>query len=194
VREAGLDPDNVEMYARDRNKWKNQIKIRMEEIREWEEQMAGKHRSNEQEVENITRNRKINSIRESLQCDLEHCGRLCKTKAGLKAHQRMAHREKIVEFDCYKCGESFSSQGVKQNHEEFCQGVPRGTCPYCLRTLSISNMARHKKQCSQFNEVQTGHSYKDKLGDKREKKECSVCNKMIVKSNMARHSRIHQQE
>ena len=114
VREAGLDPDNLEMYARDRNSWKNQIKIRMEQIGEWEEQMARKHRGNEQEVENITRKRKRNSIRESLQCDWEHCGRLCKAKAGLKAHQRMAHREKIVEFDCYKCGESFSSQGVKE--------------------------------------------------------------------------------
>ena len=38
VREAGLDPDNVEMYARDRNRWMNQIKIRMEQIREWEGQ------------------------------------------------------------------------------------------------------------------------------------------------------------
>ena len=74
VREAGLDPDNVEMYARDRNKWKNQIKIRMEEIREWEEQMAGKHRGNEQEVENITRNRKINSI--------SHCNVIWNTVGG----------------------------------------------------------------------------------------------------------------
>ena len=174
MREAGLGRDNVEMYARDRNRWKNQIKIRMEQIREWGEQMARRHRGNEQEVENITRNRKRNSIRQSLQCDLEHCGRLCKTKAGLKTHQRMAHRDKVVEFDCYKCGGSFSGQGVKQNQEEFCQGVPRGKCLYCLQTLSSSNMARQKKQCSQFNEVQTGHSYKDKLRDKREKKEYSV--------------------
>ena len=94
VREAGLNQDNVKMYARDRNRCKNQIKIRMEQIREWEEQMARRHRGNEQEVENITRNRKRNSIRQSLQCDLEHCGRLCKTKARLKAHQRMAHRRK----------------------------------------------------------------------------------------------------
>ena len=156
--------------------------------------MARKHRGNEQEVENITRNRKKNSIRESLQCDLEHCGRLCKTKQDLNAHQRMTQKEKKEEFDCYKCGGSFHSQGVKQNHEDFCQGVPRGTCPYCLQTFSISNMARHKKQCSQFNEVQTGHSDKDKQGDQREKNEYSVCHKMIVKSNMARHSRIHQQE
>ena len=182
------------MYARDRNRWKNQIKIRMEQIREWEEQMARKPRDYEEEVENVTGNRKRNSIRESLRCDWEHCERLCKTKAGLKAHQRMAYREKTVEFSCYKCRESFSSQGIKQSHEEFCQGVPRGTCPYCLRILSISNMARHEKKCSQFNEVQTGHSYKDKLGNKRGKKECSVCHKMMVKSNMARHSRIHQQE
>ena len=40
VRETGLDPDNMDMHARDRNRWKNQIKIRMERIREWEEQMA----------------------------------------------------------------------------------------------------------------------------------------------------------
>ena len=141
-------------------------KIRMEQIREWEEKMSRKHRGNEQEVENITRNRKINSIRESLQCDWEHCGRLLKTKSGLKAHQRMACREKIVEFDCYMCGESFSSQGAKQNHEEFCQGLLRGTCPFCLRILCISNMVQHQKHCSQFNEVQTGHNYKENLGDK----------------------------
>ena len=29
--EAGLDPDNVKMYAKDRNRWKNQIKIRMQQ-------------------------------------------------------------------------------------------------------------------------------------------------------------------
>ena len=103
--------------------------------------MARKHRGNEQEVENITRNRKMDSIRESLQCDWEYCGRLCETKARLKAHQRMTHREKIVKSNCCRCDESFSSQGVKQNHGEFCQEVPRGKCPYCLRTLSISNLA-----------------------------------------------------
>ena len=90
--------------------------------------MARRHRGNEEEVENITRTRKRNSIRESLKYDWEHFRRLCKTKA----HQRMAHREKILEFDCCKCGDSISSQGVKQNHEEFFQGVPRSTCPYCL--------------------------------------------------------------
>ena len=59
VHEAGLGLDNVEMYARDRNRWKNQIKIRME-------QMARRHRDNEQEVENVTGDRKRISIRESL--------------------------------------------------------------------------------------------------------------------------------
>ena len=122
----------MDTYARDRNRWKNQIKIRMEQIREWEEQMSRKHKDTEQEVENVIGNRKRNSIKESLGCDWEHCGRLCKTKAGLKAHQRMAHREETVEFNCYKYGKSFSSQGIKTDHEEFYQRVPRGTCPYCL--------------------------------------------------------------
>ena len=98
-----------------------------------------------------------------------------------------------MEFNCYKCDESFSSQRVKQNHKELCQRVTRGTCPYYIRILSISIMARDKKQCSQFKEGQTDHSYKDKLSDKREKTECSFCHKIIVKSNMARHSRTHQQ-
>ena len=65
MREAGFDLDNMEMSARDRNRWKNQIKIGMEQIREWEEQMARKHRDNDQEVDNITRNLKRNPIRES---------------------------------------------------------------------------------------------------------------------------------
>ena len=34
---------------------------------------------------NITRNRKRNSIRDSLQCDWEHCGRLSKTKSRIKS-------------------------------------------------------------------------------------------------------------
>ena len=125
VREAGRDPD-MKMYARDRDRWKNQIKIRKEQVREWEDQIERKNKDTEHEVENVTGNRKGNSIRESLRCDWKYCGRLCKTKAGLKAHQRMTHREKAVEFNCYKCGESFSSQDIKQNHEEFCRGVPRG--------------------------------------------------------------------
>ena len=65
MREAGLDLDSMEMYARDRNGWKNKIKIGMEQIREWEEQMARKHRDSDQELENITRNLKRNPIRES---------------------------------------------------------------------------------------------------------------------------------
>ena len=38
MREASLGQDNVELYAsRNGKKWKNQIKRRMEMIREWEE-------------------------------------------------------------------------------------------------------------------------------------------------------------
>ena len=123
--------------------------------------MTRKHRDDEQEVENITRNMKRNPARESLRCDWENCGRLCKTQAGLKAHQQMAHREKIVTINCCKCVNSFSYHRVKQITRS-CQRTRRGTCAYCLHILSISNMARHKRQCSLFNEVQIGQAYKDK--------------------------------
>ena len=74
-----------------------------------------------------------------------------------------------VMFCCCKCSESFLSHGVKQNHKEFFQGAPTDTCPYCLSILSISNMARHNRQCAQFNDSKTGHEYKEILGDKMEK-------------------------
>ena len=185
VREAGIDPDNVEIHANNRTRWKKQIKVRMKRIREWEEHTARKHGNNEQEVESMTRNMKRNPAKESLRCDWNNCGRLCKTKAGLKANQRTAHREKSVTFNCCKCGGFFNSHGAKQNHAEICQGATRGTCAHCLRILNIPNMARHKRHRSRLNEAQTVHAYKEKLGEKREKKECSVCGKMTVKSNMA---------
>ena len=87
--------------------------------------MTRKHRDDEQEVENITRNMKRNPVRESLRCDWENCGRLCKTQAGLKAHQQMAHREKIVTINCCKCVNSFSYHRVKQNHEELSTDTTR---------------------------------------------------------------------
>ena len=60
MHEAGLHPDNIEMHANNRTRWKNQIKVRMEQTREWEKHMTRKHRDNKQKVENITRNMKMN--------------------------------------------------------------------------------------------------------------------------------------
>ena len=47
MREVGIDPDDVDVHARDRNRRKNQIKIRIEQTREWEERMAREHTDNE---------------------------------------------------------------------------------------------------------------------------------------------------
>ena len=87
------------MYARNRNKWKDKIKRRMETVREWEENMTRKHRDNQQEMDNVKRNVKRDPARDSLRFEWENCGRLCKTKTELKAHQRMTHREKTVVFN-----------------------------------------------------------------------------------------------
>ena len=76
MREAGIDQDNVEIYASNRTRLKNKIKVRMEQIREWEGHMTRKHKDNEQEVENITGNMKKNPARESLRYDWENCERL----------------------------------------------------------------------------------------------------------------------
>ena len=43
-------------------------------------------------------------------------------------------------------------------------------------------MARRKKLCANFNESKTGRAYKEKLGDKSEKKECRICSKLAVNS------------
>ena len=64
-------------------------------------------------------------------------------------------------FNYHKYGESYMTHRTKQNHEEFCHGTPIDTYPYCLRILSISNIARHKRQCAQLNESRTGQEHKE---------------------------------
>ena len=62
------------------------------------------------------------------------------------------------------CGEEFNRHGVRENHEQDCQGSKWGTCPYCLQVLSISNMARHKRKCALANEFKTEYRRVEKIG------------------------------
>ena len=192
IGEAGVDSDNVEMYVWDRKKWRNLIDGRMKKIREWEVHMATIHKSNQREKNTIRRNERVQRRRQILMCDWEECGKVFRTKGGLKAHQRMKHRVIVRTFKCKKCGEEFNRCGVRENHEQYCQGTKRGTCPYCLRVLSISNMARHKRKCALTNALKTDYCRVDKIEGKCDTFKCDVCSEEISKPNKSRHLTYHE--
>ena len=93
----------------------------MEKIREWEKNMTKQHRDKQKDMEEV-KSAKRGPARDSLRCEWENCGRICKTKTGLRAPQWMAHREKTEELNFSKCGESFMSHGVKQIMKSFVMG------------------------------------------------------------------------
>ena len=192
IGEAGVDSDNVEMYVWDRKKRRNLIDGRMKKIREWEVHMATIHKSNQKEKNTIRRSERDQRRRQILMCDWEECGKVCRTKAGLKAHQRMKHRVIVRTFKCKKCGEELNRCGVRENHEQYCQGTKRGTCPYCLRVLSISNMARHKRKCALTNALKTDYCRVDMIEGKCDTFKCDVCGEEISKPNKSRHMTYHE--
>ena len=124
--------------------------------------------------------------------DWEECRKVNRTTAGLKAHRLMKHRMIVRTFKCKKCGEEFNRCRGKENHEQYCQGTERGTCPYCLCVLSISNMAQHKWKCAFTNQLKTEYCRVDKIGGKCDSFECAVFGEEISKPNKSRHMKLHE--
>ena len=104
----------------------------------------------------------------------------------------MKHRMTVRTFKFKKCGEEFNRCGVRENHEQYCQGTKRGTCPYCLHALSISNMARHKRKCTLTNELKTEYCMLEKVGGKCITSKCDVCGEEMSKANKSRHMKLHE--
>ena len=59
----------------------------------------------QREKNTIRRSERDQRGRHLLICDWEECGKVCRTRAGLKAHQRMKHRMIVRIVKCKECGE-----------------------------------------------------------------------------------------
>ena len=86
----------------------------------------------------------------------EDTGNLCdrdrtlKNQLGLTVHMRRMHREgRDDQKQCSRCGTWVAEQANLTNHTKVCDGAPPGSCPYCRKKISKSNMARHKRKCKQ---------------------------------------------
>ena len=132
-----------------------------------------------------------------LVCEYEGCGRVCKSKAGLVAHQRRIHRpaENRVQFFCSKCSRLCEMARAKVNHEMACNGGldeagNRRQCGTCGEWITRDNFAQHRRMCNERHGKGEGEEQQVREGRGRgmgRVKECDRCGQMLSASNMARH-------
>ena len=101
LREAGIDPTDLQTVTHDRKKWKRLVKERMKWLDTWEKS-AGHHWKGERGERNV-------GIYETGVHVCGVCGKVCRSKGGLVVHRRRMHEvsTKKKEFKCEACNESF---------------------------------------------------------------------------------------
>ena len=122
--EAGVDWTDVERLSGDRAGWRKILKNRMEYLGVWEEQKGRKYEWGERE-EVLERNER--RVQEDSRCRYEGCGKVCRSKGSLVAHERKMHRavEERVRFECGRCRGRFETSGARINHMRSCEGEVR---------------------------------------------------------------------
>ena len=148
VKEAGIDWTKAGALAADRDGWKKMVEERMEHLENYE-RSKGNLRTNEEIARNIVRER----TEEDLVCGWEGCGKRCKSKGGLKIHQKRMHEEPRGEFACGACGQRFKSENTMINHIKTCGGATADRegykrCEKCGREFAKKNIARHRRACT----------------------------------------------
>ena len=150
LKNANLDPDVIELKARDRKTFAKALRKREKHLELWEESKAARN-----EIEKSERTRTT-----ELKC--EECGKECATVGGLKSHITKMHGQgKLKEFKCMECGTNFTTKASLVNHQKRCQGAAPGICPHCNREQAGRNLARHVGRCRQKREgvAQGGGGY-----------------------------------
>ena len=192
VREAGWDYTKMRALT-ERKTWKRLVKERIKHLDKWEKQ-----RGNRNQEEQIERN--ITNVNESLTCDIEGCGRICLSKAGLAVHVKRLHSisSQKVTFKCNQCNQIFQQEANLWNHKKGCDGTApdredQRKCNFCDKYVNKSNIARHKRSCRAREgqeiqqEIRQARVYVAKNGP------CSKCGQILSLTNMARHQRKCQQ-
>ena len=74
-------------------------------------------------------------------CTYPDCGKVCKSKGGLRIHQVRMHEKQRKTFTCSKCNATFASESSWKNHGKRCMGEraedpSRARCGTCGKDVS----------------------------------------------------------
>ena len=127
-----------------------------------------------------------------------NCGKVCKSKDGLKIHQVWMHQKQRKTFTCSKCNASFAWENNPKSHEkkvhvERMEDPSRTRCRTCGKDISKTNIVRHRRPCGHHREVrgdQDAGMMVNPLAPRvyrAERREGSNCGRMLAKTDMAKH-------
>ena len=124
---------------------------RMQHLAEWEEWRG----TNIMEAaeEEMNRNTAVEEEEDPLRCKVQGCGRVCKSRVGLRIHIKRMHEEARRFFAFSRCGSEFNTEGNKLSHEKTCSGVASGwvglaRCEKCNKDISKASITRHRRACT----------------------------------------------
>ena len=179
VKEAGIDPTNLDTLTANRKEWREIIKKRTNHVERWE-----RSHGNREAPAEFPRNTEV--ARRDLTCP--ECQKACKSAGGLSIHIKRIHRQPRNQFLCPTCQKEFNSENTMKNHAKRCQGERRvgGSvqCKQCGAWITATNFARHRKRCCP-NQPRSPNprTYKVKYV------ECPQCTFPQAATNLARHLR-----
>ena len=154
LREAEVYVTNVERLVADRKRWKKRVEGKMYHLykRECQKGKQYKWGKNEERMEKIVR------VLERLVCTYDGCGKVCKSKARLKMHEKRMHgvAKERVRFACSICGMNVETEGARKNHERSCTGGEieadeKSEFGRCDTWITKGNYARHVRLCAKGN-------------------------------------------
>ena len=149
LREAKLDVSNMGQLTADKDEWRAKVRERMHHIDQWEQR--GGHGV---EGERGPRTSPTPEQDTDFMCDVEGCGKVCISKAGLTNHKRRMHeisKAKVI-FKCADCDTEFRQEANLKNHQKSCSGVRASDpsmkkCNNCQREVRRENFSRHRRVC-----------------------------------------------
>ena len=196
IKEAGEDWTEIGSLAADRGRWMELVSTRMEHLEEYE-----RSKGNMRDGEEVERNIRRQEQEDDLMCKIEGCGKRCKSKGGLKIHQKRMHGTEKKEFRCV-CGLVLWSENALVNHSKACTGERAETegkrrCEKGRKEVSKNNIARHRRTYT------VGERDGGVRGDVRQQERppeetsarvyrpkwahCPQCGQLKSATNMARH-------
>ena len=187
LKEANIEPHEVEKIAMDRTSWRNVVKDRMRHIEQFEKQQG--HQYGRHENEELIERRPQYEIQNDNKCKYEGCGRTFRTKAGLVIHQKRLYRtlENATTFRCQKCNSKFRKEATLKNHSKVCRGGKiegdRKECRICNNLVGRTNYARHVRSCKERNNLQEERAAQERNESEIRTDTCTDCEKIRIKEN-----------
>ena len=196
LREAGVDLMEIEQLTSDRDEWKKRVMERAEHLTRYEKQKGHHYREDQGERRIEDRNHPVTRDN-SLRCTEEGCNKVCKSRGGLAIHRKRMHKiNENISFECPKCTLRFGTENTMKNHFKTCGGIRSEnrrvrTCEKCGKTISKSNIARHRTACRGAGGAAGGAEQQELRARvyRARQGECEDCGRVLSATNMARHRR-----